>query len=53
MQVRLICWGPLLGGTAWQFPPHQSQTFGEPASHMKAVEYVAGVGEMVGDGRLI
>ena len=52
-QVRLICGRPLIWGTALQFPPYQSETFGEPPCHMKAVEDVAGVGQVLADGCLI
>ena len=52
-QVRLERWGPLIRGAALQFPPYQSQAFGEPASHVKAIQYVAGVGQVLGDGCLI
>ena len=52
-QVRLERWGPLLGIAALQFPPHEGQAFGEPPCHVKAVQDVAGVGQVLGDGRLI
>ena len=52
-QVRLICWGPPIWRAALQFPPYQGESFGGPPLHVKAVEDVASVGEMLGDGGLI
>ena len=52
-QVRLERGGPLIRGAALQFPPYQGESFGEPAGHVKAVEDVAGVGQVLGDGCLI
>ncbi len=52
-QVVLERGGPLLGGTALQFPPYQGESFGEPPSNVEAVEDVASVGQVLGDGRLI
>lgn len=51
-QVRLVYGRSLIRGPALHFPPYQSEAFGEPARHMEAVEDVAGVGQVLGDGRL-
>ena len=52
-QVRFVCWGPPLGVAALYLSAYQGETFGEPARHVKAVEHVARVGQIVGDGCLI
>ena len=52
-QVRLVCGRPLIWGAALQFPPYQGEAFGEPPRDMEAVEDVAGVGQILGDGCLI
>ena len=52
-QVRLVGWGPQLRGAALQFPPSQGESFGEPASDVKAIEDVKSVGQILCDRCLI
>ena len=53
MQVRLERGGPLLRWAALQFTAYHGQTFGEPPRHVKTVEDMESVGEVLGDGRLV
>ena len=52
-QVRFLCWGTLLGGTALQFSSYQGEALGEPADDMKAVQYMARIWQVLRDGSLI
>ena len=40
-------------GTALYLSAHEGETLGEPASHMKPIQHMASIGQILGDGSLI
>ena len=52
-QVRFERWRPSFGFAALYLPPYQGEALGEPAHDMKAVQHMAGVGQILSDGCLI
>ena len=52
-QVRLKRWGTLIGVAALEFSSHQGEALGEPAGDVEAVEHMASVGKVLGDGSLV